>query len=100
MFGGERDAGVLDDMWTLKGLDGSEPYRWGKICYVDEGMPLLMAAASSASYILTQPLAPPPECNWYAAASMGSCTLLQVEAPAPILAHTSKLPFYTCRTGT
>lgn len=27
VFGGERDAGVLDDMWTLKGLDGSEPYR-------------------------------------------------------------------------
>lgn len=28
VFGGERDAGVLDDLWSVKGLDGSEPCRW------------------------------------------------------------------------
>ncbi|KAG2491620.1 hypothetical protein HYH03_009991 [Edaphochlamys debaryana] len=30
IFGGERDAGVLDDLWTLKGADpaAGEPARW------------------------------------------------------------------------
>ncbi len=31
IFGGERDAGVLDDLWTLKGADGSEPAKWTQI---------------------------------------------------------------------
>eukprot|EP00198_Chlamydomonas_reinhardtii_P013324 XP_001702661.1 predicted protein [Chlamydomonas reinhardtii] len=31
IFGGERDAGVLDDLWTLKGVDGSEPAKWTQI---------------------------------------------------------------------
>jgi hypothetical protein len=28
LLGGERDTGVLDDVWVLRGLDGTEPYRW------------------------------------------------------------------------
>jgi len=31
LFGGERDTGVLDDLWSLKGLDGSEQLRWTQI---------------------------------------------------------------------
>ncbi|KXZ51500.1 hypothetical protein GPECTOR_12g463 [Gonium pectorale] len=31
LFGGERDAGVLDDLWTFKGADGSEPAKWTQI---------------------------------------------------------------------
>lgn len=31
LLGGERDTGVLDDLWSLKGLDGSEPLRWTQI---------------------------------------------------------------------
>ncbi|KAG2448710.1 hypothetical protein HYH02_006066 [Chlamydomonas schloesseri] len=31
IFGGERDAGVLDDLWTLKGVDGTEPAKWTQI---------------------------------------------------------------------
>ena len=27
LYGGERDAGVLDDLWSLRGVDGSEQYR-------------------------------------------------------------------------
>ncbi|GAX84183.1 hypothetical protein CEUSTIGMA_g11606.t1 [Chlamydomonas eustigma] len=31
LLGGERDVGALDDLWSLKGLDGSEPLRWTQI---------------------------------------------------------------------
>ncbi|MEW5302348.1 MAG: hypothetical protein WDW36_005145 [Sanguina aurantia] len=28
LFGGEREGGLCDDLWSLKGLDGSEAARW------------------------------------------------------------------------
>ncbi|GLC56715.1 hypothetical protein PLESTB_001138000 [Pleodorina starrii] len=31
VFGGERDSGMLDDLWTLKGVDGSEAAKWTQI---------------------------------------------------------------------
>ncbi|GLI63873.1 hypothetical protein VaNZ11_006989 [Volvox africanus] len=31
IFGGERDTGLLDDLWTLKGVDGAEPAKWTQI---------------------------------------------------------------------
>ncbi|EFJ44307.1 hypothetical protein VOLCADRAFT_121332 [Volvox carteri f. nagariensis] len=31
IFGGERDSGLLDDLWTLKGADGSEAAKWTQI---------------------------------------------------------------------
>ena len=35
--GGERDAGALDDVWTLRGLDGTEQLRWGHVRFVGSG---------------------------------------------------------------
>ncbi len=32
VHGGEKDVGALDELWSLKGLDGSEPLRWTQVC--------------------------------------------------------------------
>lgn len=31
VHGGEKDVGALDELWSLKGLDGSEPLRWTQV---------------------------------------------------------------------